>query len=382
MMSDPSFFAEATAPVPKAPLGAATKPQGQLRGILDHVWFADAKPSFGGRKLVKGWLEAEQVSLIFGPPGCGKTFFMMDLAVHVAKGDDWGGSKVRQGGVIYIAAEAGRSILNRVYAFKLHRELENVVLPFIAVTCSVDLCTKGKNDITRLTELVTAAATEMTVKPSLIIVDTVARAMAGGNENGPDDMGRFVRALDWLRDKVRCHVAVIHHVGKDRDRGARGHSSLFAAVDTAIEVECAEGVSTATIVKQRDGISNVSKSFRLLPVTVGYDEDDDPVTSCVIEWTDRPNEEPAGKNEKVFLKALEEILAQDGREDATRSRVIEEAKWREASKAAFDGKPDSFRNAFLRVSRKLSIRTGPVGFAGGLVWIKKQAELAVDAEPF
>jgi hypothetical protein len=391
MVADPAFLDEAM----KQGAGAKAKAGGpKAKAKLEHVSFADAEPSFGGRKLVKGWLEQEQTSLIFGPSGCRKTFMMMDLALHVAAGWDWGGSKVRQGGVIYVAAEAGRSILNRVYAFKLHHGLEGVVLPFEVVTSPVDLCTKTekskgrKNDVEELVALVEEVGARMTVKPTLIIIDTVARALAGGNENSPDDIGRFVRALDWLRDKLRCHVASIHHIGKERERGARGHSSLLCAIDTAIEVEATDDVSTATIVKQRDGMSGGSRSFRLRVVELGRDEDGDPVTSCVLEWTDAPPPRETGrpsKNPQVALDALKETLHREGRDDDARGRVVELAKWELACKVhGFGVKPESFRNTWKRASEPLMTREGPVGFdpKGLVVWIKAQGQLPLDDEPF
>jgi hypothetical protein len=118
---------------------------------------------------------------------------------------------------------------------------------------------------------------------ALLIVDTASRALAGGNENAPDDMGALVRSVDRLRDELHCHVVLVHHTGKDQSRGARGHSLLRAAVDTEIEVIRWSDISSATITKQRDGISGERISFRLRQVVLGQDEDGDPVTSCVVE---------------------------------------------------------------------------------------------------
>ena len=71
---------------------------------------------------------------------------------------------------------------------------------------------------------------------SLIVVDTLSRAMSGGNENSPEDMGKFVTNCDRIRIASGAHLMVIHHTGKDDAKGARGHSLLRAAADTEIEV--------------------------------------------------------------------------------------------------------------------------------------------------
>ena len=53
-----------------------------------------------------------------------------------------------------------------------------------------------------------------------------------GNENSPEDMGKYVASCGRIREAGGTHVMVVHHCGKDLAKGARGHSSLRA--DTAI----------------------------------------------------------------------------------------------------------------------------------------------------
>ena len=65
----------------------------------------------------------------------------------------------------------------------------------------------------------------------LIIIDTLSRALSGGNENSPDDMGNLVKHMDKVRHTLKAHLCVIHHSGKDKAKGARGHSLLRAATD-------------------------------------------------------------------------------------------------------------------------------------------------------
>ena len=345
------------------------------RTPLEHVKFKDAQPRLTDRSVIKGWLERDQLSLIFGPTGCGKTFLTLDLSLHVAWGRAWGGSRVVQGAVVYVAVEAGKSISNRLVAFRQHHRLEALDLPFHAVTSPIDLCHLDVGDVVLLGKLIR----EVADLPALVVIDTVSRAMAGGNENSPDDMGAFIGALDLLRERLGCHVLAVHHVGKDRDRGARGHSSLFCAIDTAIEVDKQNGVSTATVVKQRDGPVGVVRAFRLQVVELGRDGDGDPVTSCVLEWTDAPVK--ASGNEKKFLDVLNETIERDGTDNKL-GRIVKHDVWRSACSAGWTGKPNSFRTVFGRARDKLTMRTGPVGSKGDLVWIKKQGQFEIDDEAF
>jgi AAA domain len=154
-------------------------------------------------------------------------------------------------------------------------------IPFAAITSPVDLCHADSGNLEELIAVIRAELPD----PALVVIDTVSRVLAGGNENAPDDMGALVRALDRLRDTLGCHVLAVHHLGKDINRGGRGHSLLHCAIDTEITVtrDDAVSISTASITKQRDGISGQQIAFRLQPVELDFDVDGDPVTSCVVE---------------------------------------------------------------------------------------------------
>ena len=54
-------------------------------------------------------------------------------------------------------------------------------------------------------------------------------------------MAQYIRNITTLRSGFNCHVLIIHHSGKDKNKGARGHTSLRAAVDTEIEINVTAG---------------------------------------------------------------------------------------------------------------------------------------------
>jgi hypothetical protein len=85
---------------------------------LRLVRFDDMRPQVGGGYLVKQLLSSTAMTVIYGEAGTGKTFFALWLALRIASGDEFFGRRVRCGAVLYIAAEAGRSIENRVAAAK------------------------------------------------------------------------------------------------------------------------------------------------------------------------------------------------------------------------------------------------------------------------
>ena len=335
------------------------------------------RPHLDGRPLIKGVIEREQISLTTGETGCGKTFLNLDRDLHLAAGWDWFGHRVSQGSVVYVAAEAGRSIINRVAAFRLHHGLTD--LPFAAVTSSIDLCHANSGDLERLVD----AIVRTDLGPlALVEIDTVSRALAGGDENSAADMGSLVRSLDSLRDRLGCHVSAIHHLGKDAARGPRGHSLLKAAVDTAIEVsrDPASRISTGSIVKQRDGATEGEINFRLLQVELSLDRDGDPVTSCVFEQAEpAPISERAARLSPAQGRALQLLteaidrageVAPASNHIPANTRCVSENMWREYCYrgAVSAGDQNAKRMAFKRAAEAL-IAGRRVGKWGESVWL-------------
>jgi hypothetical protein len=234
--------------------------------------------------FIKGLLTSGAFSVVYGESGSGKTHFETDCALHVALGSLWFGRKVIQGGVVYIAAEGGRSMRRRVAAFRKHHALQlDQDIPFALIPSAVNLLDPHA-DLPELLDLIKTVAAGMRVPLRLVVVDTLSCALAGGNENAPNDMGAFVRSIDRIREQTGTHVSIIHHSGKTPGQGARGHSLLRAAADTEIEVSKQEaaGHSIARVTKQRDGANGDAFAFSLRRVELGLDEDNEPLSSCVV----------------------------------------------------------------------------------------------------
>jgi hypothetical protein len=138
-------------------------------------------------------------------------------------------------------------------------------------------------------------------------VDTLARAMGGGDENATKDMGVLVKHSDLIRDSSQAHVMFIHHTGKDTARGARGSSALRAATDTEIEVSDPgnQKPKEFKVTKQRDlqGKGEVY-GFILVTVNLGIGVFDNLMTTCYVQEA-----QPAVADELAGLKEGElEIL--------------------------------------------------------------------------
>jgi hypothetical protein len=108
--------------------------------------------------------------------------------------------------------------------------------------------------------------------------------MAGGDESSSVNMSEVVQAVDKIRRATDAHVMLVHHCGKDAGRGARGHSSLRAAVDTEIELfrNDDESITFAQVTKQRDLPCIPPMAFSLEPVDLGLNDYGETVTSCTV----------------------------------------------------------------------------------------------------
>jgi hypothetical protein len=225
--------------------------------------------------LIKGFLDQGASSVVFGDSNVGKSFVMLDVAFHIAAGRPWREMRVHRQGVVYVAAEGGRTIRSRILALKKHFAADSFALAL--VPCSVDLGVRSA-DTRGLIDLIGEAAKRMDVAVGLVVVDTLSRALAGGDESSSADMGALVKNMDRLREHTGAHVAFVHHSGKDASKGARGWSGLRAAIDTEIEIVPGE----IRVTKQRDMEAIRPLGFSLESVPVGTDADGDTITSCVV----------------------------------------------------------------------------------------------------
>lgn len=255
--------------------------------------------------VIKGWLSAGGSSLAYGPSNVGKSFWALDLAQHIATGTAWNGCRVRQTNVLYCALEGGASIGLRLAA---------IGEPAFHVFPGALSFQNATGDETFLAEAVLSLA-ETEGDFGLIVIDTLARVTAGADENAAADMTRLMACVDKLRAITGAHVLLIHHPGKDVGRGARGHSSIRAAIDTEIQItkEDDSQVIVAEVRKQRDGPVGLTFAYQLKEIELGQDADGDPVTSCIVEPTERPKK-GAGVDGKVeaALQALEDAIATGG----------------------------------------------------------------------
>ncbi|MFO1380569.1 MAG: AAA family ATPase [Chitinivorax sp.] len=107
----------------------------------------------------------------------------------------------------------------------------------------------------------------------MVCIDTLNRAAPGADKNSSQDMGLIIEAAKALQMALGGLVLLVHHTGKDAGKGLRGHSSLFAALDAAIEVSRDGDNRAWAVAKSKDGQDGNEHPFRLEVVELGEDGD-------------------------------------------------------------------------------------------------------------
>jgi hypothetical protein len=315
-------------------------------------------------EFVEGLLLAKSLNLIYGAPKTGKTFFVVDLGLHVATGREWRDRAVDQGGVLYLALEGNVGIRNRVNAWLQRHGAWGEDVPFAIVPVSLDLL-HGDGDVEAVIASARRTAADFGVPIRLIVIDTLSRALAGGDENGPD-MGLLVRAADQIREATGAAIILIHHPRKDGNGGERGHGSLRGALDMRIEVKRDEGseIATARVIEARDIESGAAFPFRLEVVDLGENKRGKPITSCVAVPSDAAELKPRAPKvtgaAEIARTALANLLATEGqpvRRDGIPSNhpTVSVEAWREeANRCGIStGGDEAQRKAFQRATEKL-----------------------------
>lgn len=267
------------------------------------------------------WIPSQGVVSVIGGPGCGKSVFIDHIVNSLAVGNaPIAGRRFRHCSSLVIAAEGNRRA--RVPAWCRHHGVNSEDLAVRYVQQGVDL-RAPHGDIDQIFEIIDATEYDLG-QIGIVVVDTLNRTFGGGSENDGGDMGGYLANLQRIAERTKGVVIVLHHVGKDASRGARGHGSLLGAVDGEISIERDGDLRTATVTKLRDGAEGAQFSFRLEVVDLGPHPDADAaadgkrLNSIVIAPLDeqqvasKPRGVKVPASARVALDALKSAVSRHG----------------------------------------------------------------------
>ena len=299
--------------------------------------------------LVDGLIETDTLGLIFGDPGCGKSFMAVDLALCVASGADFHGHPVKQGPVFYIAGEGHNGLVRRFHAWAVHRSLALAGVPmFKSERAAQFLDGASAQAVARSV----ADLADRHGPPALIVVDTLARNFGAGDENSTQEMGAFVAAMDDLRSNWPGSVIlIVHHSGHAEKQRARGAMALKGALDFEYRLEKDGLALTLANTKMKDAEPPADLFFSLASVDL-----EGGARSAVLTAADAPERRakmtPA---QRLALSTYEAAAKVHGVWEGSAFRGVHLDHWRDAFYAKHTGDTtDAKKKAFQRVRSDLA----------------------------
>ena len=274
---------------------------------------------------MRGLLTKSSLAGLYGPGGSYKSFIALDMAAAIATGvETWGGRAVAHGPVVFISGEG--SVEPRALAIETRGI---TITDNFAILDGINL-----DDTDQLMEAVedinTAVAENWAGQvPALIVVDTLARAAPGQDENSARDMGRVVQSCDGFRKLYGCCVLLVHHTPKG-GHDWRGSTAVWNALDTGLSVK-RTGLNSATlkVERQKDGAIGQAWRIALDEVETGRERDDEKEASLVISRAEPIEQERHAQKdtaaEKNGSSAKMQVIAVDELRAQTAVKVMEAA---------------------------------------------------------
>jgi hypothetical protein len=337
--------------------------------------------------VVKGLIPAGSTCALHGPSGSGKTFIARDLSCCVASGEEFLGHRTTQGGVLYLCLEGKSDFPKRVKGVEVQTGSVPAGFAWLNSAYSISLASNPTNDACEhlIVSACEALARKTQMPTRLIVIDTLACAIAGDNENEAQAISALFARIDRIKAATGAAVLFIAHPGKDQSQGLRGSSALHAGLDAVIRIERDKDASErhVRLEKSKDGPEGPLFSFTLKTIVLGSDADGDEVTTCIVDQAEGANRSlrrrpHPGTGAAKALNELEHLLIET-KPDPMKGHhripdgvlTVSKSAWRDAcrQKGLSDtGEPDAERKAFQRALLALE-KAGQTASYNEYAWI-------------
>gem|GEM_PF-2138377 len=243
--------------------------------------------------LIDGLVQKDALGMVFGDPGIGKSFYVLDLSLILGNAGY---------NVVYNISEDERGFAERIRAWCYHHKLPPKITPVSGTVPFLD---------ETLREIFMESLGRS--KPDVIVIDTVARSMLGGDENSARDVGQYIHFCEELRHRFGCTIILVHHTNKGGLQ-ERGSSSFRGAVNFIIRLTEDDGLIAVTSSKSRSAAKTKATHKRLLPVKFN-DPKGREIESAVIVDADKVEQtesDPLTPTQEQVLSLLSINIYEDG----------------------------------------------------------------------
>ena len=227
---------------------------------------ADVQAEPSAIPLIHGLISKGQLVMIAGPSGSGKSVFQLHLGAALLNAPDVFGYAIpKRGRFLYVNLEG--DLKHRLEAIEQHYPGWSFPAPE-AIFLTRPWRLNDWDSVEGLAHHIQRAG-----GVDVIFIDTLNRAIPGSDENLSTDMGMVIKHSNRLIELTGAAVVLTHHTGKAKERGPRGHSSLYAALDTCIMVDQVEsGLRTIELVKTRQGAGGDKRHFSIEDIDLGEND--------------------------------------------------------------------------------------------------------------
>ena len=275
--------------------------QARQFGLLTR---ADVQAEPSAIPLIHGLISKGQLVMIAGPSGSGKSVFQLHLGAALLNGHEVFGHAIpKRARMLYVNLEG--DLKPRLEAIEQHHPGWSFPAPealFMTRAWRLNI----ESEVVELARRVTEAG-----GVDVIFIDTLNRAIPGSDENLSTDMGMVIAHANLLINLTGAAVVLTHHTGKAKDRGPRGHSSLYAALDTCLMVDETEsGMRIVELIKTRQGPGGKKYYFTIENIALGEDDYGLPIVGpALTEVEGSPAVEKAAKSTTLTPLQKEALLA-------------------------------------------------------------------------
>lgn len=218
-----------------------------LQALPDPAW------------LIEGVMPDQGLGVLYGPSGSFKSFLALDWLLCVATRTPWHGHEIVSPGLgVYIAAEGTGGLPIRTRAWwEEHGRPDMSRARWLTMAVNF----RDREQMAKLRRTLDS----LPERPRLLVDDTMARSMVGGDENSSKDVGEFIAAIDSTPANLKL---VVHHSGYAGTH-ERGSSALQGAADFRASVTRRGPLMELTCHKLKDAEEWKPITLRLEPHTSG-----------------------------------------------------------------------------------------------------------------
>ena len=275
--------------------------------------------------LIETFLPEKGTCIYYGNYGSGKTTFVLQSLFSCMSDQNFFGKKTKPCRVFYWCGDGEHSAMERI---KNYSHLFNINKWLLKTTTSpLDL--SGDNP-EKLEEVINAINTDQSLEehmsfgkidndynanplafmdildvPLVIVFDTVASVNLRENE-----LSHFLQNIKTIQQRTNSLVLLIHHMGKDPTKGARGHSSVMGAVDHHIRItkpQNSKDTGTWELERSRATEGGLKGEFKIVQKEAPFGNYGTTIVEPIDEKSDNLNDQDI----KVFHSINESITKEE-----------------------------------------------------------------------